>query len=311
MRAILSTAESPHVRLGEAPDPTPAPSEALVEARAMSVNRGEVRRLEALPEGTLTGWDVAGVVREPAADGSGPAAGTRVVGVGGSLARASAWAELVPVPTDRLGTLPDEVSFAAASTLPVAGLTAYHALGLGRLLVERRVLVTGAAGGVGRFAVQLAADSGAHVTAVARDAARAEGLEELGAREIVHELEPEGERFDLILESVGGPSLAAALRRVAPGGMVVTFGDSSAEPVTFTARDFYRNTGATLYAFLIFSELDRRGTGSEDLERLARLIAAGKLDPAISVEASWREAGPVLEALLERRVQGKAVLLVD
>ena len=81
--------------------------------------------------------------------------------------------------------------------------------------------------------------------------------------------------------------------------------------MSFSARDFYRSTGATLYAFLIFSELDRRGTGSADLERLARLIAAGKLDPAISVEASWREAGPVLEALLERRVQGKAVLLVD
>ena len=93
-------------------------------------------------------------------------------------------------------------------------------------------------------------------------------------------LEPEGERFDLILESVGGPSLAAALRRVAPGGVVVTFGDSSGEPVRFGARDFYRSTGATLYAFLIFSELDRRGTGSADLERLARLIAAGKLDPA-------------------------------
>ena len=157
--------------------------------------------------------------------------------------------------------LPDDVSFEAASTLPVAGLTALRTLAVGGSALGRRVLVTGAAGGVGRFAVQLAARAGAHVTAVAASPERAAGLRELGAHEIVEDLEPAGEAFDVILESVGGPSLAAALQRVAPDGVVVSFGDSSGEPVQLQASSFYRRTGATVYAFMVFRELDRHASG--------------------------------------------------
>ena len=164
MRALVARPSAPYgLELGEVEAPAPRASEALVSVRAVSLNRGEARYLPRRREGTVHGWDVAGVVEREAADGSGPAAGERVVG----LVSEGAWAELAAVPTARLAPLPGSVSFEQAATLPVAGLTAVRALAVGAPLLGRRVLVTGAAGGVGRFAVQLARRAGAHVTAVA------------------------------------------------------------------------------------------------------------------------------------------------
>lgn len=305
MLALIT--DPPGVRLGDVDEPEPRPDEALVEVRAVSLNRGEVRRLADAQEGDLTGWDLAGVVAERAADGSGPDEGARVVG----LVSSGAWAELAAVPTSALGELPDEVSFAAASTLPVAGLTALRTLAVAGMPFGKRVLVTGAAGGVGRLAVQLASRAGAHVTAVAGGEERAEGLRELGADEVVFGLEPEGEPFDVILESAGGASLAAALQRVRPEGTIVSFGDSSREPVTFPASSFYRSAGARLYGFFIFRDIERAGSAARDLELLARLVAEGALDPQISLEASWREPDATIDALLRRQVNGKAVLRLD
>src|SRR5689334_9753032 len=211
MRALVADRSAPSgVSVTEAPDPEPGRDEALIEVRAVSLNRGEVRRMPLRMEGTIPGWDVAGVVRAAAPDGSGPSEGARVVG----LADEGGWAELAAVPANPIAELPGDVSFEAASTLPVAGLTAVRALTVGGMLLGRRVLITGAAGGVGRFAIQLAHHAGAHVTGVVRNEVRGEGLKELGADELITEITPEGEHFDLILESVGGASLGAALARV-------------------------------------------------------------------------------------------------
>ena len=232
MRALVATpGAAGGVTLGVAPDPEPGRGRAVVAVKAVSLNRGEVRGLADAGEGTVPGWDLAGEVVAAATDGNGPAVGTRVVAMVGS----GAWAERAAVPVGFLAPLPDEVSFAAASTLPVAGLTAQRAIAIGDRCADGRVLVTGAAGGVGHFAVQLAGHLGADVTAVVGRPERGAELERLGASRVSVGMPDAGE-YDLVLEAVGGESLAAALSMVAPGGCVVTYGCASGEPTTWRSR---------------------------------------------------------------------------
>src|SRR5680860_1525568 len=178
--------------------------------------------------------------------------------------------------------------------------------GVDQLVGSQRAQALGAV--AGRDAGHVRA--GAHVTGVA-SGDRAEGLRELGADELIDSFEPQGEEFDLILEAVGGASLSAAYKRVAADGTLVTFGDSSGDPVDYKASDFYgRAAGARVYGFMVFRELARHQSGTRDLRTLADLVAAGELDPQIALEADWREPGPALQALLDRQVAGKAVLHV-
>ena len=307
--AVLVDPEAPgRLVIRPVSDPAPDRGEAVVRVRAISLNRGEVRRAGMAAAGWRPGWDLAGDVERTAADGTGPSAGTRVVG----LLPEAAWAQRVAIATHALAALPDTVTFSQAATFPVAGLTALHALAKGGgLLVHRRVLVTGATGGVGDFAVQLARLGGAHVTAVARRADQASAVRELGAHEVtIGDDIPSSPKYDLILDSVGGRTLGTALAALDRGGTCVTFGVSAGAEVTFDARTFFVGGRATLYGFYLFQELGLE-PAAVGLRRLADLVAAGQLTPHISIERPWKEIGQVAQDLMHRRFPGKAVLAVD
>jgi NADPH2:quinone reductase len=307
MRALVATgASAAPLEIRSVDEPMAEPSQSIVEVRAISINRGELRLLATRPAGWQPGQDIAGVVAQKASDGSGPPVGTRVV----ALVDQAGWAERVAVASSRIGVLADGVSFAQAATLPVAGLTALRALRLGGMLVGRNVLVTGATGGVGHFAVQLAAQAGAHVVGVARDPGRGKALLAAGDVRLAADLSALQQRFDVILESVGGESLTAALRMVARDGIVVMFGNSSGQEARVAFGSIMSAPHARLYAFFVY-ESGEPPTFGADLSLLVAEIAAGRLQPQVGLEASWRDPLAALEAVRQRSLEGKAVLRVD
>ncbi len=293
------------IELRQVDEPSPQANQAVVEVRAVSLNRGECTALAAAEDGWRPGWDLAGVVAQAAADGSGPAEGARAVG----WVNGGSWAERAAVRTDHLAEIPDDLSFETASTLPVAGLTAVGVIAAMDSLLGRRIAITGAAGGVGRFAIQLAHMAGAHVTAIVGRPERGEGLKELGADDIVVGFEPEGDPFDLVVESVGGSSLAAAISRLSVEGVVVSFGNSSNETTTFDPRTLYRKGAPTIRGYFVTWELLHGRIGTTRLSALAGLVAEGRLRSDIDLQVPWTEAARAIDALMERRVNGKAVLM--
>jgi NADPH:quinone reductase-like Zn-dependent oxidoreductase len=289
------------LRFGDVAEPKPTAAQALVEVHAISLNFGELTFLEHMHKpGDVPGWDAAGVVVRRAADGSGPPPGTRVTTAGWN----GAWGELRAVDTNELAHLPAGMDFGVASALPVAGVTALRAIRSLGSVVGRRVLVTGASGGVGSFAVQLARYAGAHVVASVRGEGRGESLRKLGAREVVVGLDAVREQFYGVLDNVGGSVLTRAFELVAPGGTLVSIGNASLEPSTIDFEQERSRGGDRRIALFTVG-----GAGyGPDLSYLVELVSLGELDPQIGWRGNWQQVEDAADALLERGARGKVVL---
>jgi len=307
MLAVVNTpkGQAP-VELRDLAEPQLAPNEAMVAVQAFSLNRGELTLLATRPEGWRPGQDMAGTVVKRAADGSGPAEGTRVA----ALLEGEGWAQRAPVPTGRLAVLPESASLASAATLPIAGLTAFRALSSGGFLPGRRVLITGASGAVGRFAVQIAEAAGAEVTGMLRNPERASRVRELGAVAVVTSLEEAEGLYDLILDTVGGPTLAQAIGKIAQEGCIVPIGNTAGETTSLNVFSFVGDEGARLQPFLSYYWHTQAEIGQE-LTRLVWLVSRGKVIPPVDEEHTWRELAQVVTSLRARGTSSKVVFHVD
>jgi NADPH2:quinone reductase len=286
-----------------------APGELTIRVTAISLNRGETKRALTITEtGTCPGWDFAGTVEETSGAPGAPEAGTRVVGV----LPIGAWAERVHAPLNSIAVIPEGVTDAQAASLPVAGLTALHALRKGGLLLGRKVLVDGASGGVGQFAIQLAAASGAQVYSHVRrqeqrSLVEASSTGGVAVGETLEAARPSGP-FDLIIDSVGGSALSAAMTMLRRNGVCVTVGATEGEHVSFDSTAFFRASGTSLLGLVLGDDIAATEPAADGLALLLRLVKQGVLKPTIGIEAPWTEVATIARQLIDRGFTGKAIL---
>jgi NADPH:quinone reductase-like Zn-dependent oxidoreductase len=220
------------VEVGEVPQPQPGPDDVLIRVQAAAINpldwkirSGMLKLFTGSTFPKLLGSECAGEVVATGSRVLRFAIGDQVIGFPG-IKRLAAFAEYVCAPQRTTFPKPEGITFAQAATLPIAGLTALQALrDRGRLAVGQQVLINGAAGGVGTFAVQIARIFGAQVTAVC-SGANAELVQGLGADRVIDHTRKDftkgSERYDLIFDVVAKAPFAAAKRVLAPKGIYVT-----------------------------------------------------------------------------------------
>ncbi|MFJ2831888.1 zinc-binding dehydrogenase [Streptomyces sp. NPDC087263] len=287
MQALITTPQTPTgLRLDEIPDPTPGTDEVLVEIELFTVVADHFAHAATLPVGSVPGFDAVGTVVRGTGDGSGPAVGTRVA----TLLIGNAWAGLRAVPTGELATVPGNVDPGQAGVMLIPGVSALRAIRRLGALTGKRLLITGAAGAVGHFAIQLGRLAGAEVIASVRDLGARDRLRALGAAEVVTRLSDLSAPPHDVIDSVGGPLLAEAFDLLAEGGVIQQVGAGSGQPTTFAPYQLIgrRRRIESFYA----------GDGfGPDLAYLLGLMATGRLTPLDGERADWHDIEAVAQRL--------------
>jgi NADPH:quinone reductase-like Zn-dependent oxidoreductase len=293
------------LRLTDRPRPEPINTEILVEVRAAGVNPVDLKQraghgpLSAFP--MVLGWDVAGVVAETGFGVTIFAPGDEVYGMPWFPRQAGAYAEYVTAPSRHFAPKPPSLSFIEAAAMPLAGLTAWQLLvDTAHVRAGNRVLIHGAAGGVGRLAVQIAKALGAYVIGVAK-AADHHVLSALGADELVDytttRFEDIVEPVDVVLDFVGGDYTTRSVGVTARGGTVVRVPSGTDTDVARHGR----SAGVRVTNFQV--EPDHTG-----LLALTQFIGQDRLSAKVGAVVPLAEAARAHQLAESREVDGKVVL---
>ncbi|WP_327690604.1 MULTISPECIES: zinc-binding dehydrogenase [unclassified Streptomyces] len=311
----------------EVPDPVAGPGEVLLRIAAAGVNRADALIRSGLYHRAgrpplIPGVEAAGVVAAVGEGVTGLEVGQRVMALDGINAPGF-YAELAAVRATQVTALPDGVSLAEGATLPVAWLSAWYCVRhLAKVAKGDTVVVKAAASGVGSAAVQMAAEAGARVIALAGSAEKAAWAGEFGAQDTVdtsaHPDDAEvdevlrltdGRGADVVLDTVGGPAFGRSLREAGHGGRVIALANVALQPSTVDTRDFYPKN-VSILGFQLTNLQIHGYDPRPDLRELAERVAAGTYRVPVETVVPLEEARAAHELLERRDNRGKIVLAV-
>ena len=308
------------LRLDDIDAPEPGAGEVLLRVRAAGVDRGTwhlmvgepyVARLALglrRPRNRVLGRDVAGVVEKVGSGVTGFSVGDEVFGVGKAT-----FAELAVVPVGKLVHKPEGLALEHAAAVPISGLTALHAVrDVGKVQPGQTVLVIGAAGGVGTYAVQIAKAAGAKVTGVC-STAKLDLVRSIGADHVVDYTRDDivdlGERYDVVIDIAGNRALRRLRRVLAEKGtLVIVGGEGGGRWIGGIQRNLWASLWSPFIGQRMRAFISREGR--EDMEVLAAMITAGTVTPVVERTFPLADAAEAIRHLEAGHVRGKVVVTV-